>query len=400
MLHTVFYATFVFAGPAFTWWLCFFRLPTPVDAAALAGLVVLALGLYKLPARTYEGPRTPGNDVPVYPDNGLVHIVFMTCLFFLGDGYGWWRADGFSCHVESWILPLNGAAIALCVVLHVTGMRYGVSPDNGPVSDSALRNFYAGVWLHPRALGVDLKMFVNSRLSMTLWFVHSASSVLVGARRGDWGLGLCAASQLLYLVNFFLRESHYAFTIDIIEDRAGFYETWGCLAWVPAVYTLHTRLALRHGSGVPPAVALSTFAVGAVAWFFNQWTNEQRRLFRAQPTRPLFGKKRPPRFIVAKYTVQGADVEDVTRSSFLLVDGWWGWVRHPQYIFDIVHAWSWALLAGGTGRNPLAFFYPVYITVLLLHRATRDHERCTAKYGEYYREYCRHVPYMVLPGVF
>ena len=30
-------------------------------------------------------------------------------------------------------------------------------------------------------------------------------------------------------------------SIDIITDRAGFYETWGCLVWAPAVHTLHIR---------------------------------------------------------------------------------------------------------------------------------------------------------------
>ena len=49
-------------------------------------------------------------------------------------------------------------------------------------------------------------------------------------------------------------------SIDIIVDRAGFYETWGCIVWVPAVYTLHTRTAvlLPSGASTPsnPTLAL------------------------------------------------------------------------------------------------------------------------------------------------
>jgi len=29
-------------------------------------------------------------------------------------------------------------------------------------------------------------------------------------------------------------------TMDIQHDRAGFYICWGCLVWVPSLYTCHT----------------------------------------------------------------------------------------------------------------------------------------------------------------
>ena len=61
---------------------------------------------------------------------------------------------------------------------------------------------------------------------------------------------LCAVSQYLYLVKFFIGEIGYMRSIDIIVDRAGFYETWGCLVWVPSVYTLHTRLLVKSPSNL------------------------------------------------------------------------------------------------------------------------------------------------------
>lgn len=67
---------------------------------------------------------------------------------------------------------------------------------------------------------------------------------------GDAGIVLCAVSQYLYLVKFFIWEIGYMRSIDIIVDRAGFYETWGCLVWVPSVYTLHTRLLVKSPSNL------------------------------------------------------------------------------------------------------------------------------------------------------
>jgi Ergosterol biosynthesis ERG4/ERG24 family len=38
--------------------------------------------------------------------------------------------------------------------------------------------------------------------------------------------------------NFLCRwETGYWGTMDIMHDRAGYYICWGCLVWVPSVYT-------------------------------------------------------------------------------------------------------------------------------------------------------------------
>ena len=64
----------------------------------------------------------------------------------------------------------------------------------------------------------------------------------------DPGLFLAAVSQYVYLVKFFVWEIGYMRSIDIIVDRAGFYETWGCIVWVPTVYTLHSRTCVTSPS--------------------------------------------------------------------------------------------------------------------------------------------------------
>ena len=65
-------------------------------------------------------------------------------------------------------------------------------------------------------------------------------------------------------------------------------------------------------------------------------------------------------------------------------------------------AWSWGLLAGWpSGVNGLApLFYPTFLTILLIHRAIRDEEKCLAKYGPGYEEYMRLVPYKIVPFIY
>ena len=52
------------------------------------------------------------------------------------------------------------------------------------------------------------------------------------------------ALQLVYITKFFIWETGYFCTIDIMHDRAGYYICWGCLAWL----LLHPKAALVNES--------------------------------------------------------------------------------------------------------------------------------------------------------
>ena len=59
---------------------------------------------------------------------------------------------------------------------------------------------------------------------------------------------------------------------------------------------------------------------------------------------------------------------------------------------------SWSLCCGAI--SPLAYFYPIYFGVLLVHRSERDDHFCSIKYGGDWKEYKRQVPYRFIPGLF
>jgi len=84
--------------------------------------------------------------------------------------------------------------------------------------------------------------------------------------------------------------------------------------------------------------------------------------------------------------------------SKLLADGWWGLVQHPNYVGDILMAIAMSLPCGFTYIG--AYFYPIYLTILLLHRQRRDDKKCSQKYGALWNTYCKKVPYKLLPGIY
>ena len=78
--------------------------------------------------------------------------------------------------------------------------------------------------------------------------------------------------------------------------------------------------------------------------------------------------------------------------------GWWGLARHFHYLPEILAAFAWSAPAGFSHFLP--FFYVFFLTLLLTDRAFRDDARCRSKYGKYWAEYTRAVPYKMVPLLF
>lgn len=48
-------------------------------------------------------------------------------------------------------------------------------------------------------------------------------------------------------------------------------------------------------------------------------------------------------------------------------------------------------------RSPFPWFYFVFFMIMIVHRATRDIERCRRKYGAAWTQYEKEVPYLFFP---
>lgn len=87
------------------------------------------------------------------------------------------------------------------------------------------------------------------------------------------------------------------------------------------------------------------------------------------------------------------------RGTKLIVSGLWGQVRHPNYLGDIIMHWSIAGISLFT--HDMVPYYPILtLTMVLMHRAYRDHVRCKTRYGTAWSQYCTQVRALIFKRIY
>ncbi|KAI9087307.1 hypothetical protein K1719_030777 [Acacia pycnantha] len=349
-----------------------------------------------LPGKRVEGPISPTGNRPVYKENGVAAYV-VTLITYLGL---WWFGIFNPTIVYDHLGEIYSALIfgsfVFCIFLYLKGHIAPSSTDSGS-SGNIIIDFYWGMELYPRiGKKFDIKVFTNSRFGMMSWAVLAltycikqyeetgkvADSMLVNT-----------ALMLVYVSKFFWWEAGYWNTMDIAHDRAGFYICWGCLVWIPSVYTSPGMYLVDHLVNLGTQLAIFILVAGLLCIYINYDCDRQRQEFRGTNGKCLVWGK-PPSKIEASYTTSTGE----TKSSLLLTSGWWGLARHFHYVPEILSAFFWTVPA--LFNHFLPYFYVIFLTILLFDRAKRDDDRCKSKYGKYWKLYCNKVPYKIFPGIY
>lgn len=355
-----------------------------------------ALLMRIVPGKPFLGPITPKGNVPVYKANGLpcfliTVIGFAFCSFVLKLFPATLIYDEFGPLLGA----LNCLSLCFCFLLYLKGIYRPSSSDHG-TTGNFLFDYYWGTELYPRVLGWDIKQFTNCRFGMMSWslilFSYAAKQYVLYGFISDSML-VSVGLQLIYIAKFFVWETGYFRSLDIMHDRAGFMICWGCLVWVPCIYTSPALYLVKHPNQLGWVTSSLLFLCGVLAIGINYLADRQRQQVRANPEGTLVWGK-APKLIPAVYTTAQGEV----KKTILLASGWWGVSRHFHYVPELLGALCWSLPALFTHFAP--YFYFFFLTILLLDRAFRHDRRCQDKYGEAWKQYCEKVPYKIIPGVF
>ena len=294
-------------------------------------------------------------------------------------------------------VPLMSAALlsSLCLSVYLylssftSDSRYD-SPDTQLAphgqTGNAVYDFFVGRQLNPRLLGVDLKFVCELRPGMLAWLLLDLSFAAAQLQRHgslSASMVLVCCFQAAYVLDALLSESSILSTMDITTDGFGFMLAFGDLAWVPFVYSLQPRFLVSHPQPLSAAAIAGILALELIGLYIFRQANNEKDTFRTQPAHPF---TRSARFL------------QTAAGGRLLLSGWWGRSRHPNYLGDLLMSLSWSLPCGL--QHPLCFFYPLYFLVLLLHRQRRDDDKCSRKYGQDWDAYCRLVPFRIVPHLY
>ena len=376
------------------WWAHFFGSATAWKIIGIFAALQLALMKF-LPGKKFTGTITPMGNLPEYKDNGLASYIITFVLFFVCTlGLKLFQPSIVYDNFGDILGALNLTALIFCLVLYFKGRYAPSSTDNGSTGNF-LFDYYWGTELYPRILGWDVKQFTNCRFGMTGWAVAVTSFAFAQAHiygKADPSIIISAALIVIYLFKFFIWESGYMRSMDIIVDRAGFYICWGCLVWVPAVYTSPVMFMVLHPICLPVWIATLIFIAGLGSIFINYWADRQRQVVRStNGETTIWGEV--PVLIHAHYETETGE----KKKNLLLASGFWGISSHFHYVPEIMSAFFWSCATGFSYFAP--FFYVIFLCVLLTHRAFRDEAKCSKKYGEHWEEYKKLVPYKIIPGV-
>lgn len=168
------------------------------------------------------------------------------------------------------------------------------------------------------------------------------------------------------------------------------------LAGVPLSYCHCTIYLANHA---PSVYHWNPYALTAlyVSYLFMYWvwdtTNSQKNRFRAKEMGNFVVRKTFPQLPWG--TLKNPKSIKTETGDSILVDGWYGYARKVHYTCDMYFALTWAAITGF--QSPFPWFYPLFFTAMISHRAYRDIKRCQEKYGEAWDEYTRMVPYLFIP---
>ncbi|CEG56507.1 phosphatidylethanolamine N-methyltransferase family domain-containing protein [Legionella fallonii] len=347
-----------------------------------------------LPGKMFNGPITPQGNVPVYKENGALAFITTMVVFCVASfGLNLFPATILYDNLGAILGALNLSSLIFCAFLYVKGRFFPSTTDSG-TTNNILFDYYWGTELYPQIWGWSLKKFITCRFGMMSWGLFLLSYAAKQAELGGLAnsMLISVALQLLYVGKFFIWEKGYLRSLDIMHDRAGFYICWGCMVWVPCVYTSPSMYLVLHPIQLSVGWAVAIFVLGVASILINYWADAQRLTTRASNGQcTVWGKK--PVTVLAHYKTSDGE----SKQSLLLASGWWGVARHFHYVPEIAGAFFWSLPALFENFSP--YFYVCFLTVLLLDRAFRDDKRCANKYGQYWTKYCELVPYKIVPFV-
>ncbi|XP_043691303.1 delta(14)-sterol reductase isoform X1 [Telopea speciosissima] len=345
--------------------------------------IYLAIAGSFLPGRIVPGVTLSDGTRLHYRCNGLVSLLLLVSLLGIGAALKLISPTVIADKGLELLFTTFIFSFIATLVLYAAGCK---SRDQGSslkphVTRNFIHDWWFGIQLNPQFMGVDLKFFFV-RAGMMGWLLINLSVLAKSIEDGSLSQSMILFQLfcMWYVVDYFFHEEFMTSTWDIIAERLGFMLVFGDLVWIPFTFSIQGWWLLRNKVELTKAAVFTNCLIFLIGYLVFRGANKQKHVFKKNPKAPIWGK--PPKVIGGK----------------LLASGYWGVARHCNYLGDLLVALSFSLPCGISSLIP--YFYPVYLLILLIWRERRDEVRCAEKYKEVWANYCKLVPWRILPYVY
>ncbi|KAI0086592.1 ERG4/ERG24 ergosterol biosynthesis protein [Irpex rosettiformis] len=365
-----------------SWWKSLWG--TQACAAYLAWYSFTVIAWFTLPGDWIEGTLMRDGSRKKYKINA-----FSTFLLALGLVFGFIFSLGpksFTFIYERYVGLMAASftmSIAQSLYCYISSFRSNKLLALGGNTGNPIYDFFIGRELNPSIGSFDLKSFNEVRPGLILWALIDISmaceqSVRRGGSISD-SMALVVLFHILYIGDCAYNESAIFTTMDITTEGFGFMLAVA-ITWVPFVYSLQARYLVFNQIELGPTWTAVIAMINLTGyWIFRSANNEKNGFRNGRNSKNL------------KYI-------NTEQGTKLLVSGWWGLCRHPNYLGDLLMALAWSLPT--KFNTPVTYFYVSFFLLLLIHRQRRDDEHCEKKYGADWRRYMQLVPYRIFPYIY
>uniref|UniRef100_A0A4W3KF28 Delta(14)-sterol reductase TM7SF2 n=1 Tax=Callorhinchus milii TaxID=7868 RepID=A0A4W3KF28_CALMI len=246
-------------------------------------------------------------------------------------------------------------------------------------SGNFLQELMLGREINPKFGKLPIKFFFMVRIGYLGWVTLKMNE------KPPLAFSLVVLFQLVYVVDTLIDEETILITKEITKESIGFLMVFGEIVWIPFTSSLPVNYLYYNSQELSylQVTAISTLFGKTVGFFIYLKSNQQKNNFRKDPHDKAFAHLK---------TI------NTTSGKKLLVSGWWGWLRHPNYLGDILCYLSWTLPCGFC--HIIVYFNMVLVFRLLMERAEEIEEDCHQRYGQAWEEYCRRIQYKFIPHVY
>ncbi|XP_008776566.2 delta(14)-sterol reductase [Phoenix dactylifera] len=343
----------------------------------------LAVAGFILPGKVVPGAILSDGTRLHYRCNGLVSLLMLLALLGTGVYMKWISSTVIADKGVELLSTTFIFSLFVCLVLYAAGLKScsQCSSLKPHVTGNFIHDWWFGVQLNPHFMGIDLKFFFV-RAGMMGWLLINLSLLAKSYQTGTANLSVilyhlfCA----LYITDYFFYEEFMTSTWDIIAERLGFMLVFGDLVFIPFTFSIQGWWLLKNKVELPKVAAVANCLTFIIGYRVFRGANKQKHVFKKNPKAHIWGK------------------QPVVIGGKLLASGYWGIARHCNYLGDLLLALSFSLPCGASSVIP--YFYPIYLLILLIWRERRDEARCSQKYKEVWAEYCKLVPWRILPFVY